>query len=144
MKNKILELEERLPKQCCSFCTHLSLDGPSDDYKYKIKCVIFNSLPKTQGNCDYFEPEYTNLNTNDLDDMYIDFLEACLRANYEDYLNSMHWQLFKEIALSNSNHTCSVCSSLENLNVYHINPNLGRETLEDVVVLCSNCASKFY
>lgn len=144
MKNKILELEEILPKQCCSFCTHLSLDGPSDDYKYNIKCIIFNSLPKSQYKCEYFEPEYTNITTSNLDDLYIDFLESCIRANYEDYLKSVHWQLFKEIALNKFNHSCSVCNSSEKLDVYHINPNFGRETLDDVTVLCSHCATKFY
>ncbi|MGL5346524.1 MAG: hypothetical protein ACRDA3_04180 [Peptostreptococcaceae bacterium] len=144
MKNNLLELKESLPKQCCSFCTHLSLDGPNDDYKYNIKCIIFNSIPKIQGQCEYFEPEHTDLNTLDLDDMYICFLDTCLRVSYEDYLKSIHWKLFKETALDHFKNSCSICSSNENLNVYHINPALGRESFEDVCVLCSNCASKFW
>lgn len=139
MNNKLKELEEKLPKNCCSFCSHLSLKGPNSDYKYDIKCVIFNICPKPTNSCEFFEPEYTTLSTENLDTTYINFLETCLRISYEDYLNSIYWKLFKEKVLFECNHKCSICGSSENLDVYHIQKNLGRESLSDVIVLCLNC-----
>lgn len=142
MKNKINELERNLPKECCSFCNHLSLDGPDENYKYDIKCIIFNCTPNLQENCQFFEPEYTNLNNYDLDDMYINFLDACLRVSYKDYLKSLHWQLFKEFALREYHCSCSICGSYNDVDVYHINKNFGRETLNDVKVVCKECICK--
>ncbi len=79
MDNKINELKKNLPKESCSFCTHLSLDGPDENLKYKCcECVIFDSLPKCNDNCEYFEPEYSGINSYDLDDLYIKFLLRCL------------------------------------------------------------------
>jgi hypothetical protein len=37
MDNKINELKKNLPKESCSFCTHLSLDGPDENLKYNVK-----------------------------------------------------------------------------------------------------------
>ena len=87
MDNKINELKKNLPKESCSFCTHLSLDGPDENLKYNVKCVIFDSLPKCNDNCEYFEPEYSGINSYDLDDLYIKFLDSCLRVPYYEYKN---------------------------------------------------------
>ena len=102
MDNKINELKKNLPKESCSFCTHLSLDGPDENLKYNVKCVIFDSLPKCNDNCEYFEPEYSGINSYDLDDLYIKFLDSCLRVPYYEYKKSIHWKLFKDYALNNS------------------------------------------
>lgn len=139
MNNKLKELEESLPKNCCSFCTHLSLNGPDEDYRYQIKCIILDATPKASGCCSFFEPEHTKLTTTDLDNLYINFLETCLRIDYDDYLNSIYWQLFKENVLYEYNHKCSVCGSRDDLEVLHLNRNLGRETLDDIIVVCSEC-----
>ena len=37
MDNNINELKKNLPKESCSFCTHLSLDGPDENFKYNEK-----------------------------------------------------------------------------------------------------------
>ena len=42
MDNKINELKKNLPKESCSFCTHLSLDGPDENLKYNV--IIANTL----------------------------------------------------------------------------------------------------
>lgn len=139
MRNKINELERKLPKECCSFCAHLCLDGPDENYRYDIKCIIFNCSPNINEDCKFFQPEYTNLNNHDLDDMYINFLEACIRISYNDYLKSLHWQLFRDFALKEYNFRCCVCGSYDDVNVYHINKNLGRETLDDIQVVCKEC-----
>lgn len=142
MSSKLKDLEEKLPKNCCSFCTHLSLKGPNEDYKYDIKCIILDTAPSLNGCCEYFEPEYTRLSTSDVDNLYINFLETCLRINYDDYLNSIYWKFFKEKTLSEYNHKCCICGSNKNVDVYHLRKNLGRETLNDVMVMCSECVPR--
>lgn len=139
MSNKIKELKDNLPKNCCSFCNHLTLEGPNENYTYKITCVLFSNDTKPDSCCEYFEPEHTNLNTSDLDNLYIDFLETCLRVDYKDYLNSIYWKIFSEKVLNLNNYKCSICGSEKNIDVYHINKNLGRETLNDVIVMCHDC-----
>lgn len=138
--NKLLE--ETLPKNCCTFCSHLSLEGPDENYRYCIKCVINDSIPEPNHYCKYFNQEHTHLNTFDLDNLYLDFLETSLRVSYEDYLNSIHWKVFKEYILNKHEHSCSICKSNNKVDVYHINRKLGRETDEDVVVLCPHCYAK--
>ena len=122
------KLEDSLPRNCCEFCTHLSLDGPNKNYTYDIKCIMLDKEPNLDEDCEYFEPENSKLNTYDLDNLYINFLETCLRINYNDYLNSIYWKLFKEKVLIEYNYKCSICSSSKNVNVYHLRKNLGRET----------------
>lgn len=139
MDNKINELKRNLPKESCSFCTHLSLEGPDENFKYNIKCVIFDKQPKCDTNCEYFESEYSRLNSYDLDNLYIKFLDSCLRAPFSEYKKSIHWQLFKNYALNNLGNKCCVCGDNKDLDVVHVTKNLGREELEDVVVICPNC-----
>lgn len=141
MKKDTKILEDTLPKNCCTFCSHLTLDGPDENFRYHIKCVISNKIPRFTNCCKFFDQEHTNLTTCDLDDLYLDFLETSLRIKYEDYLKSLHWQLFKTNTLKKCNYTCSICNSTDNVDVYHVNKKLGRETDEDVVVLCSKCLS---
>ena len=85
MDNKINELKKNLPRESCSFCRHLSLDGPDENLKYNVKCIIFNTLPKCNNNCEYFEAEYSKLNSYDLDKFYIKFLDSCLKSSYYEY-----------------------------------------------------------
>ncbi len=142
MNIKMKELEESLPKESCSFCSHLSLEGPNQDYKYNIRCVLFDNIPHGKNACEYFSPEYTNLNSRELNNLYNTFLEACIKSKYEDYLNSTHWKLFREKTLDRYDYKCSICSSKENVDVLHLNKNLGRETFDDVIVICENCIKK--
>ena len=140
-ENKILE--DKLPKNCCTFCSHLSLEGPDENFRYYIKCIIKNSIPKPSDCCEFFCQEHTHLTTCNLDYLYLDFLETCLRIKYEDYLDSLYWQLFRENILKKHNYSCSMCNSCEDVNVYHLNKLLGREKVEDVIVLCSKCYPKY-
>lgn len=142
MNTKIEELKNNLPKECCSFCNHLSLEGPTDDFEYNIKCVLLDALPTINKPCKFFEPESCDLTVDNLNELYLNFLEACIKVKFENYLNSTHWKIFKNYAIEQSNHTCSICGNNENLNVIHDYKNLGRETLEDVLVVCNNCISK--
>lgn len=137
MNDKILE--DTLPRNCCTFCSHLSLEGPDKNFKYYIKCILNNKIPNANNYCEFFNQEYTNITTCDLDNLYLDFLEVSLRIKYEDYLNSLYWKLFKENTLKKHNYTCSNCNSMNNVDVYHINKKLGRETDADIIVLCNKC-----
>ena len=139
MNTKIKFLEEKLPKKCCSYCKHLSLEGPNKDFTYDIKCIILDKTPIDIDSCENFDPENASINNIDLDNMYIKFLESTLRADYNSYLKSLHWQLFKEKTLDYYGNKCSKCGCSDNLDVYHINKNLGRENYEDVKVICENC-----
>ena len=142
MNNEIKNLESILPRNCCAFCTHLSFEGPTENYNYNIKCIMLDKEPNQKDYCEYFEPENTKLNTCDLDNLYISFLETCLRISYNDYLNSIYWKLFKERVLSEHNYKCSICGSDKNVDVHHLKKNLGRETLNDVIVMCNECLSR--
>lgn len=139
MNIKIKEIEENLPKNCCSFCTHLSFKGPDKNFKYDIRCIISDSIPSPNGYCDYFQSEYSGLTSTDLDDLYINFLDTCLRIDFDEYLNSTYWQLLKENILIQYDYKCCICGSSHNIDVYHITKNLGRETPDDTIVLCSEC-----
>lgn len=142
MNNKLKELEENLPKNCCSFCTHLSFKGPDEDFRYDIRCIILDTIPEASSCCDYFEPEYSKLATTDLDNLYINFLDTCLRIDYSEYLKSAYWQLFKENVLREYNHKCCICGSSKNVDVFHLKKSLGRETLDDVMVICNECTPR--
>ena len=139
MNIKMKELEKSLPRESCSFCSHLSLEGSNNDYKYNIKCILFDTLPKGKKACEYYCPEYSGLNSRELNNLYNTFLEACIKSKYEDYLQTTHWKLFKEKTLDLYDYQCSICSSKQNIDVLHLNKNLGRETFDDVIVICKNC-----
>ena len=71
MNKEMNKLEDSLPRNCCEFCTHLSLDGPNKNYTYDIKCIMLDKEPNLDEDCEYFEPENSKLNTYDLDNLYI-------------------------------------------------------------------------
>ena len=111
----------------------------NDEYS---QCIIKNLIPSPSDCCEFFTQEHTDLTTCDLDYLYLNFLETSLRIKYKDYLQSLYWQLFRENVLKKYNYTCSLCNSCEDVDVYHINKKLGRETEEDVLVCCNKCWSQ--
>ena len=141
--SSIFEIEKNLPKECCSFCTHLSLLGPDENYNYEIKCILLDDSPRDASKCIHFYPEHTLKDSISIDSLYLDFLDSCFRIPYEEYLKTIHWQLFKNYVLDIANNKCSVCGTSNNVDVRHINRKLGRETLDDVCVICSSCLSSF-
>jgi phage terminase large subunit GpA-like protein len=61
------------------------------------------------------------------------------KKEYTHYLKSKHWASFKAWVYSLV-HRCAACGSDDRLNIHHISyGRLGREKLEDVVVLCRQC-----
>lgn len=64
--------------------------------------------------------------------------------SYKDYLLGAHWVKFRKEIIS-SRKICQHCCSKKNLNIHHKNyNNLGKETNEDVIILCNNCHSRFH
>ena len=65
---------------------------------------------------------------------------------YSEYLQTEHWLHFREQALRNAQFRCRVCNTKDAvLDVHHNNyENRGRETFNDIVVLCESCHAKFH
>lgn len=59
---------------------------------------------------------------------------------YHEYIVSPEWKKIRISALKESGFQCSICKSPDNLHVHHKHyRTLGRETLEDLQVLCQDC-----
>jgi len=77
---------------------------------------------------------------------YNKFLNSLVTMEYNDYLSTKHWRHFREEALKFYNNKCQLCgNSDESLHLHHNNyKNRGRETFNDVTLLCSSCHEKFH
>lgn len=61
------------------------------------------------------------------------------KLQYQQYLNSTHWRDFRRQVYSKRK-CCQKCTAKKNLNIHHITyKNLGKETQDDVLVLCNDC-----
>jgi 5-methylcytosine-specific restriction endonuclease McrA len=59
---------------------------------------------------------------------------------YEQYITSKAWFAIRECLLDEHNNKCSFCGRKYELHVHHLNYDcLGKETPEDVLVLCVRC-----
>lgn len=59
---------------------------------------------------------------------------------YREYLQSPHWQAFRQWTLEARGHRCERCHRKDGLNVHHLTyERRGHERLDDVVVLCLGC-----
>ena len=64
------------------------------------------------------------------------------KIQYKEYLNSEHWITFRRSIYSKRNR-CQRCGITKTLNIHHITyKNLGKETNDDVLVLCNFCHFK--
>ena len=62
------------------------------------------------------------------------------KGNYAKYLTGEHWRWFRQVMLKFWNYRCALCNSLAELEVYHRSyDNVGRERLNDCIVLCNTC-----
>jgi len=65
--------------------------------------------------------------------------------DYQTYLQTEHWLHFRLEALKGAGHKCRMCNADSALSVHHNNySNRGRETFNDVIVLCGECHAKFH
>ena len=75
---------------------------------------------------------------------YDSLIEEYKYMDYTTYLRTKHWVRFKEEVLKIACFKCQACNSSDTvLSVYHNNyDNLGRETFDEVIVLCETCHAK--
>lgn len=68
------------------------------------------------------------------------------KKNYKQYLETNHWQNVRENKLKESNYKCQLCSKKDiELHVHHNTyENIGNEEMNDLIVLCKDCHSKFH
>lgn len=65
--------------------------------------------------------------------------------NYHEYLRSDSWRRVRERKLREAGRVCSLCPSVSNLHVHHRTyERLGKERLDDLVVLCRRCHSRHH
>lgn len=66
--------------------------------------------------------------------------DALCPTEYEEYLESAHWQEHREKVLEFWRYRCCLCNSPDNLHVHHRTyERIGQEDLQDNVVLCKRC-----
>jgi hypothetical protein len=71
--------------------------------------------------------------------------EEPIQDDYSKYLQSEHWQETRLKALERAQNRCQVCNSPDDLHVHHRTyDNIGKEPLEDLIVLCRPCHYLFH
>lgn len=71
---------------------------------------------------------------------YEAMIEYFKKMKYTDYLLTSHWKHFSSEARKHYANKCVLCDSTDKLHIHHkIYKNIGRETFNDVVCLCSKC-----
>jgi 5-methylcytosine-specific restriction endonuclease McrA len=69
------------------------------------------------------------------------------QLSYKMFLTTPYWKEVSQLAKRKAKFSCQLCGSKENLNVHHKTyEHKGTEInhLEDLIVLCQNCHSKFH
>lgn len=60
--------------------------------------------------------------------------------NYQEYLQSNHWQMTRLRKLAKAGHRCESCRETTHLEVHHLTyKTLGKENESELIVLCSTC-----
>ena len=78
-------------------------------------------------------------------DLYTQLIKKFNAMNYADYLNTEHWKHFREQVFMFYGRECQICKSKASLNVHHKTyENKGRETFNDVILLCRECHTKIH
>lgn len=79
------------------------------------------------------------------EELYFKILSSLKSMPYKSYLKTEHWQHFRKEVIDHYDGKCAVCNSEKELNVHHRSyKNRGRETFNDVVLLCRDCHSKIH
>lgn len=93
------------------------------------------------------EPEVTPLpGTNTIEELYRMCINALRSMDYKKYIETEHWQHFRKEVLRHFNTTCQLCGADDTtLDVHHKTyVNRGRETFNDVIVLCRHCHDLYH
>jgi len=71
-------------------------------------------------------------------------MEILRTISFAEYIKTEHWQLLRQAALKHAGYRCQLCNARGILNVHlRADENRGRESLNDVVVMCENCHGAF-
>lgn len=75
--------------------------------------------------------------------LYYDYIKEMKSMDYKEYLLTEHWKHFISEAVKYSNYKCQLCNKDHTqLHVHHKTyENRGRETFNDIIVLCAECHS---
>lgn len=66
-------------------------------------------------------------------------------CDYSEYLKTEHWNNIKATKKHEAGYRCQLCSNDNKLHVHHNNyNNLFMEEMNDLIVLCKDCHSKFH
>lgn len=66
-------------------------------------------------------------------------------AEYQEYLNTEHWQTMRRLALEHAEHRCQLCYAPDRLQVHHRTyERVTAERLTDLTVLCDGCHEEFH
>ena len=81
-----------------------------------------------------------------IDAAYESILAEFRFMDYNEYLKTKHWKHFKIEALTEAHKKCHMCNSEDPMLFVHHRTydNRGRETFNDVIVLCGECHAKFH
>ena len=67
------------------------------------------------------------------------------QKEYQKYLKTKHWLELRKKKLDSVEHKCELCYSSKRLQIHHKTYiRKGNELLNDLIVLCSRCHSKFH
>lgn len=93
---------------------------------------------------------YDILVHDNINDEFLEQLVLCSSPktliNHEKYIKSEEWDIKRKDKLKEANYKCQLCSNKDTeLHVHHNNyDNLGDENMDDLIVLCKECHSKFH
>jgi hypothetical protein len=66
-------------------------------------------------------------------------------SDYQDYLQSLHWQRLAEETKRLAGYRCQVCNSADELCAHHRTyERRGDELQSDLICLCRDCHEKFH
>ncbi|MCK4623146.1 MAG: HNH endonuclease [Desulfuromonadales bacterium] len=84
----------------------------------------------------------------DYTDEYEEFINSLRKMPYKNYLRTKHWRHFRSEEIKFFQNKCQMCSSIEkeySLHLHHNSyKNRGRETFNDVILLCKKCHQKHH
>ena len=163
IKRKVLaRLKENSLEECKKVIDRYSQVYHDDSYFYDYKFPLQRLMSRGKfqtfteegsnwvayDNCEVEEAkEETSIQIDsNFKEKYQEVLKQLKNMTYEKYLETEHWQHFKKKAIQNANNKCQLCGAEDTtLAVHHNNyKNRGRETFDDVIVLCEKCHQKHH
>lgn len=122
----------------------------SDCYNKEIELMMEhlcqkNESTNTKTTKNTVQKPVNNTEITNISESYNNMLNTLKYMPYEEYLQTEHWLHFRNEALKWSQNKCQLCEKTHNLNVHHKTyKNRGRETFNDIIVLCKDCHAKIH